>query len=243
MFRPSFSKGSLLKQNMLESLRDFPLTLLDVEYSYYGNGIVSGFDIEVTDDDMFIISPGIIKINDEIYVSSNNLYIEQKSEKHYVYLFLDKTINSDGIDIELKCVQNNSEDGEGFELFRYTKNAKMYKYKDVFEVLNAPMNRINQSFCKYAIVGGNTLHPDYYRLFAKEILNNSNAKVRDVAFAYQCLNGINCVDVVKQYFGEEKSNYDILIEIKNIIDRLKKDTTLDEIIPEKREGPKKMVIS
>lgn len=243
MFRPSFNKGSVLKQNMLEALRDYPCTVLGVEYSRYGDGIISGFEVSPVSGGQFQISPGILKANGEIYISSELLTIEQKNEKHYVYLTIQKKDNPDGTDVELKCEQKTDSDENGLELFRYTKNAEMYEYKDISELFNTPMNRINQIFCKFSTVGGNTLHPNYYRLFAEAVLGCTNATACDVAFAYQCLNGINNIDVVKQYFKGATSNIDILKAMKKILDRLSKNSSVQERQPEKIETPRKMVVS
>ena len=245
MFRPSFNKGSVLKQNMLEALRDYPCTVLEVEYSKYGDGIISGFEVNPINGEKFQISPGILKVNGEIYISSDLLTIEQKNEEHYVYLTIQKKDNPDGMDIELKCEQKTDMDDNGLELFRYTKNAEMFEYKDISELCGKyrPTNRIDQIFCKFSIVGGNTLHPNYYRLFAKAVLGDTNATATDVAFAYQCLNGINNIDVVEQYFKGATSNDDIVKEMKKVLDRLRKSIKVPESQLEKIETPRKMVIS
>ena len=54
---------------MLEALRDYPYTVLEVEYSSYGDGIIAGFEITPQDGNKFSISPGILKLNEIIYVS------------------------------------------------------------------------------------------------------------------------------------------------------------------------------
>ena len=89
MFRPSFNSGSILKQNMLESLRDYPYTLLEVMYSEYGDGIISGFEIMPLKNNRFVISPGILKIHDNVIVSSENMNVDQESELNYVYITIE----------------------------------------------------------------------------------------------------------------------------------------------------------
>ena len=243
MFRPSFNKGSVLKQNMLEALRDYPYTVLEVEYFTYGDGIITGFEVTSQGDDKFAIAPGILKLNERIYVSSRVLTIDQINEKHYVYLTIQKQDNPDGEDIVLNIDQQLEPIDGGFEVFRYTKNAEMFEYKDIREVFSTPMNRINQSFCKYAVIGGSTLHPYYFRLFAEAVLESTNATVNDIAFAYQCLNGIGNIDVVNRYCKGPSSNSEILNKMKAILDRLSKNSVVEEKMSEKIEMPKKMVIS
>ena len=96
MFLPSFNRGSILKQNMLEALRDFPHTALNVMYSDYGEGIISGFEVKSGSDNSFQVSPGLLKINDTVFVMAESLSIEQKTERHYVYISLLKIDNPDG---------------------------------------------------------------------------------------------------------------------------------------------------
>jgi hypothetical protein len=122
-------------------------------------------------------------------------------------------------------------------------NAEMFVYKDIYELLSSPMNRINQLYCKYSVIGGNTLHPYYFHLFANAVLESSNASDNDIAFAYQCLNGITNIAIVKHYFNGACSNKDILMQMRTVLDRLKKKLNVQESQPQKVETPKKMVIS
>ncbi|WP_295093338.1 hypothetical protein [Ruminococcus sp.] len=243
MFLPSFNRGSVLKQKMLDALRDFPHTALDVMYSDYGEGIISGFEVKPVSNKCFQVSPGLLKYNDKIYVLAEALSIEPKTEKHYVYISLQKIDNPDGIDVVIQCDQIDEPNDEKFELFRYTMNAEMFVYKDMYELLSSPMNRINQSYCKCSVIGGNTLHPYYFQLFANAVLESSNASQNDIAFAYQCLNGITNISIVKHYFNGASSNMDVLIQMKVILNRLKKKLNVQESQPQKVETPRKMVIS
>lgn len=240
---PSFNRGSVLKQKMIEALRDFPHTVLDVLYSDYGEGIISGFKVKPVADNAFLVSPGLFKYNDKIFVLEEELSIEQKTEKHYVYISLQKNDNPDSVDVVLQCDQIDEPNDEMFELFRYTMNAEMFVYKDIYELLNSPMNRINQLYCKYSVIGGTTLHPYYYQLFANAILESSNASNNDIAFAYQCLNGITNISIVKHYFNGASTNEDVLMQMRAVLDRLKKKLNVQESQPQKVETPKKMVIS
>lgn len=243
MFLPSFNRGSVLKQNMLEALRDYPRTLLDILYGNYGDGIITGFEIKPVGGSSFEVSPGIVKINDELHISSEIIYVEQKFENQYVYLSVQKTENSDGSDMSMQCVQSTEPNETAFELFRYTRNAEMFEYRDVAEVFNNPINRINQIFCKYGVAGGYTLKPFYYRLFAKAVLDCSTASASDIAFSYQCLNGISSIDIIKQYFDDPSSNSAIIEEMKNILGRLRTNISVEKVPEERIQTPKKMVIS
>ena len=243
MFFPSFNRGSILKQKMLEALRDFPHTVLDAVYPDYGEGIISGFEVKPSSDNCFQVSSGLLKYNNKIHVLAESLAIEKKTEKHYVYISLQETDNSDGKDVLLHCDQIDEPNDEKFELFRYTMNAEMFVYKDIYELFSSPMNRINQLYCKYSVIGGNTIHPYYFQLFANAVLESSNASQDDIAFAYQCLNGITNISIIKHYFNGASSNEDVLNQMRVILDRLKKKLNVQESQSQKGETPKKMVIS
>ncbi len=243
MFMPSFSKGSILKHNMLDAMRDYPHVFQKVRYLEYGDGIISGFIVNSIEGHSFQISPGILKANNDIFISHEPLTIHQENEKHYVYLRIQENEMPDGKDIVMKCEQSITEDKVGIELFRYTKSAEMYEYKDVFEIFTMPMNRINQIYCKYAIIGGNTLHPNYYRLYSKAVLDCPNATPSDIAFAYQCLNGINNISIIQSYFNGVTSNEDVLKKMKTALERMNASIITQEMKPETKDISRKMIIS
>lgn len=64
-----------------------------------------------------------------------------------------------------------------------------------------------------------------------------------LTFAYQCLNGINHIDVVKQYFRGVSSNAEILKEMENVLGRLSRNNSIQDRQPEKKEPVRKMVVS
>ena len=220
---------------MLEALRDNPNTILNVEYSGLGDGIISGFEIRPVYGEMFHISPGIVKIDGEIYVSSEVITIEQLNESHYVYLIAQKVETSDGVEVVLNCQQSENLDSNCFELFRYTKNAEIFEFKNVEELIssNTPINRINQKSCKYGVIGGSIFHPRYFKLYAESVLRSNNATPIDIAFAFQCLNGIKNIDVVKQYFYGVNIDQDIFREMKEKLEKMSSTDIVKEETHEK----------
>lgn len=47
---PLFNSGRLLKIDMLEELRDFPREFFNIRFKEYSDGIISGCDIDVSDN-------------------------------------------------------------------------------------------------------------------------------------------------------------------------------------------------
>lgn len=235
MIRPSFKRGSILKQNMLESLRDYPYSAVELMYLNYGDGVISGFDIEIAEEREIIVSPGIIKINGRVYLSTENLHIEQKEEVHYVYVILSETETPDGRDFTIELTQSSAENEHGVELFRYTKNARLFKFQSIQDVVNLPTNRINVINQRRSINGGSTLAQGCFELYAKEILNSDNASMKDISFAYQCLNGINNIALIEQYFNGAKTNEQIVSEMKVRLSSLKKNKITHKVESAKKE--------
>ena len=61
----------------------------------------------------------------------------------------------------------------------------------------------------------------YYRLYAEKVLSSVNADMQDIAFAYQCLNGIGSIEIVKVYFHtDDMSNQNILSLMKQRLSKL-----------------------
>ena len=225
---------------MLEAVRDYPYAALKALYSNYGNGILSGFEISLTKDGKFQISPGILKWDGEVYIAPETFVIKQEDGKHYVYLTIQDTDVPDGKNVDLECRQASELKKNDFELFKYNKSegVAVSEYGDmeqastnVDEPFKNPVNRIDQRACRFAVIGGFTLCPKYYRLFAKEILKCPNAAPVDIAFAYQCLNGIHNIETVRQYFNGLYTNSDVLKQMKTALDNLKAGGVVQE--PEK----------
>lgn len=242
MFRPSFEKGSVLKQGMLEALRDYPYKVVELLYADYGDGVISGFEITIVGEEEIIISPGIIKIFGNVYLSTDDLHIKQNDETQYVYVELSRRDNPDGVDYIINLVQSDTEIDDKFELFRYIKNAKLFLLQSIQEVISMPMNRINVVNQKQSVKGGSTLAHSCFILYAKAVLDSINANSKDLAFAYQCLNGINDILVVKQYF-KTTNNEEIVKKMRERLVSLNKAEEISIEEPIKRERPRQMIVT
>ena len=73
-----------------------------------------------------------------------------------------------------------------------------------------------------SLSGGSSLENDYFCLFAEEVLKCSGANMKDIAFAYQCLNGICDVRIIMSYFElEDASNDMVVTSMKRKLEKLK----------------------
>lgn len=213
-FIPKFEKGLILKQKMLEALRDYPLDFIKVLFAERGDGIISGFDILIDRDDKnkFVVTPGIIKKDGEIFCVTEEKKLDFLESENYVYLKFSVTEEVDGCTYSAEIEQKSEEDSSLFELFRYVRNAEMKEYADIEEILTPTLrNRIDRKHVRWSINGGSTLNPQYYKAFAEFVLKSSNSSAKDYAFAFSCLNGIEDSSVIRSYFEvEDISNEKIL---------------------------------
>ena len=220
MFIPVFEKGLILKQHMLEALRDYPREFIRNLYSEYGDGIITGCHINIQDN-MICIGEGIVKINGEVYILTKPLSVNAEDEINYVYLKITSESLADGTNLQIEVVQKNEKNDNLFEMARYTKNAVLKPYNKIEELFSDVSNRIDQRYVLQSVAGGNTLLSGYYRLYGEKVLSGVNADMQDIAFAYQCLNGIGSIEIVKAYFHtDDMSNQNILSLMKQRLSKL-----------------------
>lgn len=73
---PKFEKGRILKTEMLENLRDYPRSFLDIRYQDFSDGIITGMNVTVGENTL-TIGRGIVKHKDRLYL------LEQEQEVPY----------------------------------------------------------------------------------------------------------------------------------------------------------------
>ena len=220
-FVPVFEHGLILKKHMLEALRDYPIQYVNTIFSEMANGVIVGLDVELTEDESFVVGAGIVKIGGKVFILDNSEKIDFFEQKNYVYLNIVQDNQVDGIYYKCEIVQKNIEDNSLFELFRYVKNAEVKKYSSVYDLFSDTTNRIDQRKLLSSKVGGSTLINDYFVLYGKELLKKENLGVKDCIFAYQCLNRINDIEIVKEYFQlEEVDNEAVIMAMKNKLEEI-----------------------
>lgn len=243
-FRPIFEKGLILKQHMLEALRDYPYDFVSALFSGMGDGIIEGLEVSVPDENHFCIGEGIVKIKGKVYFITQKTLVKAEGETNFVYLESVSRQEVDGTEYETKIIQKKEEDLSLFELFRYVKNAVMKDYADIKEIFIDTANRVDQRKVLSSVLGGSTLCGSYYRLFAEYLLKSGNSGMEDIAFAYQCLNGVRNMDMIKAYFKTNDTENDKIISLMK--DRVTKLESVMEKVPvakPERIQERKMIIS
>ena len=162
-----------------------------------------------------------MKINGEVYILTKPLSVNAEDEINYVYLKITSESLADGTNLQMEVIQKNEKDDTLFEMARYAKNAVLKHYSKIEELFSDVSNRIDQRYVLQSVAGGNTLLSGYYRLYGEKVLSGVNADMQDIAFAYQCLNGIGSIEIVKAYFHtDDMSNQNILSLMKQRLSKL-----------------------
>lgn len=190
---PLFNSGRLLKIEMLDELRDFPRKFFDAQFKGYSDGIISGCDIEVSNDSIKILK-GIIKYQGVIYILTKDSKIKYTCNNKLAILkvrFLpvkndkDFVINSTEISLTEKLEFGEDE----IEICRFKLRVGAVlriKYTD-FTDLSTEYDTVNTIFSPYAAYGDSSLNPEILRRFGRELLGCNLSEAWDVSFAMMCV--------------------------------------------------------
>ncbi len=199
MFRyhyPMFKKGRILKRDMLEDLRDFPREVTDLFYHNYSDGVITGANIVVNENaNRFVVTKGIVKFQGKLYVLREDTeiaYFSTGKDTLVKLRFTEVASSLDFVEGLADIVLDESVDiGENeMELARYKLKIGAYlrsDYQDLAD-FNTEYNTVNIIHVAYSGEREKTVHPDFLRYFAREILKNGAQNPYDIAFSFQCLN-------------------------------------------------------
>lgn len=237
---PYFNKGRILKKEMLESLRDFPINVLEVQYEDFTDGIICGFTPSV-DKNIITFSKGITKYNGMLYVVPQPVFVQYNETETDVMIKLnfydeiqDNDYKTSYIDIEIednmKLLYNQQELGR----FKLKKGAYLRShYKDFYD-FTTEYNTINIVNTLYAGRGEKTISSIILQYFAREVLNLKIQNPVDISFCFLCLNNEKVErEIILQYLSyklERKIttlfNIEIHKELTKILEQIKKESNL-----------------
>lgn len=231
---PLFNSGRLLKIEMLEELRDFPREFIDAHYKGYSDGIISGCEIEVSDDNIKI-TKGIIKYQGILYLLKEDKEIKYTCNNKLMALkvkFLpemqekDFRINTTKISLteDLEFEENKIE----ICRFKLRKGAKLrIKYTD-FADLCTEYDTVNTIYAPYAAYGESSLNPEILRRLGRELLGCNLGEAWDISFAMVCVQSkeaiqkeiivsylVNKLGIESKAYGNEDLYYYLLEVLKS----------------------------
>lgn len=182
---PEFQNGSILKSSLLEELRDFPNIFLNLQYENYGNGILAGLNIDEIkeDDDTFILTKGIIKLNGKFWLLSENFEFDRNLKKNCNLVFS----VYDGVISFIDKEEYNRKKHFLLAEIKYD-GGQLYGEIDKFDFYNAN-NRIVRKSIPQSVPGGRIPLQRIINLFGKEQLEKKGIENEpiDFNFALLCL--------------------------------------------------------
>ncbi|MCL1989424.1 MAG: hypothetical protein FWG67_00890 [Defluviitaleaceae bacterium] len=192
--RPIFTKGRILKNEMLETMRDFPTQVMDIWLASQGDGVVCGLDLTV-DAAMITLAAGMVKHEGELLVLVDALqvpYVADGREQFLKLQFHDRyeTADFEGRQVEVVLHHEKVQSHE-MELARFRLSQGAYLRQDYqdFEDFKTGHNTLNVVNQPYSSVSGVTLNPMILRYFAHGLLSYQTENPHDLAVVYQVLNG------------------------------------------------------
>lgn len=190
---PLFKKGSILKKEMLENLKNFPRDFSEIFYEDFDEGIISGCNISIDAFDI-IVSRGIIKHNNRLYLLDKDYRISYENISNEVMLkitFLDERVDNSFSYFESK-IELSSEiflSSNEMELcrFKMKEGARLREKHVDFSDFSTEFNTLNLINTKYSSYSSYTLHPKIIKTFARFLLQKSTDS-EDYVFSMLCLN-------------------------------------------------------
>lgn len=191
---PRFEKDMILKAEMLESIRDYPIDLFDAQYQRHSDGILSGVLLTVEDGTTIVVSKGVIKYKERIYclpqeerfcgkpLGTEQMIIVQFQEikKDTTYTIYPAQIKiKEGITLE----ENEMELGR----FILKEGAVLRTdYTDLTDMATLH-NTINIINVKYSGICEATLSVEITHRFGVEMSKISLVDPVDICFTMQCM--------------------------------------------------------
>lgn len=192
---PNFERHSILKKELLNSVRDYSLDYLKVKYDKYTKGIISGFEVRVIENNLLEISKGIVKFDDFIFIANKTAKIRYSNcnifkslkiilEKDCKIRDYDKYILSYKLDENLVLNENEVELCrfklmEGFDL--------RDKHKS-FDDIQTEFDTINYLHSTWSGLKRESINPYILECFANEAMQSNLTDIKDIIFCYNCLN-------------------------------------------------------
>lgn len=230
------SRGHVLTGDMLREMNDFPKMIFNLQYAKSGDGILKGLELKQVEDDV-IISKGIIKYQDKLYISDtelslnelvSNLRVNINSNDFYLYLEEDQSSTSCAVTTntlrwrlsEKKLaagilVMQLSDDMKDMFLLPRKINIDAVTLYSEFISQDIARSRCRLLEGQYSCLNGNTYLPYVFSAVRYVLEHKESLDVFDRLLLMQ-LNSSETVtlDTIKSYISSKE------IQVKDIADRL-----------------------
>lgn len=195
MFRyiyPIFEHKNLLKKDMLDELRDYPLLLSRMYLSEWGSGIIEGCGMH-WEQEVLCVEPGLIHFGGQIYRMEEPCLIDCPHTGERTCLKVRfSTMEYErgrrgGIGEILLDSAIPGKDELELGRFLLQEGARLRTVYENFEDYQTEYDTVNRIHVPYAQTGGAGLWPQLLKTWALELLETETVDVYDVSFAMNVL--------------------------------------------------------
>ena len=209
---PKFQKGRILKNKVLETLRDFPMDSLRIAFNEYSDGVVFGGNILVNKE-ILTVQPSILKFKGRLYLIEHEYSLEYFPTDNWTAIyakFIPETNHADYdsclIKIEFNDDLTPKKDCIELARFKLRQGAWLrYDYQDL-EDFTTEYNTFNYVHAPYAAPKESTICPELIQYFAKQVLFFGSQNPLDLSFSLDALNAHRITRESILYYISNKLN-------------------------------------
>lgn len=189
---PVFVHKNILKKNMLDELRDYPLAISRMMLAGYGSGVLTGTEI-TWEDNVLKIQPGLISYGGNIYRMENTWEMDCPPTDRLTYInvrFVTMDYERDQMGgIGEIFLSEDMAEHNGIELgrFRLQEGARLRTEYENFEDYRTEFDTVNRIHMPYICPGGTGLWPVLLEEYALELLATGTNNPYDITLAMQLL--------------------------------------------------------
>lgn len=230
---PVFERGTVLTQEMLETLKSYAIDLATLEYAGYEDGIISGCQVSMLGN-MIYVNRGIIKYAGNIYflpcefkVMANTGNQWQVLRMHVGSMSRDTNFMIGELNLEISSELSAATNKIEICRFRLQGGAVLRnQYRD-FNDLSTEFDTINEIHAQWAGYQCKSISNRVLMEYAKELQKKNSQNIHDVIFIQQImmLNGKTMARNAILYYisrrlnrpQKEMSNEDIYKALQDIL--------------------------
>lgn len=191
---PVFERGTVLTQEMLESLKGYAVDLGNLSYTDYSDGILSGCRVTMSGNILYV-GRGMVMFSGNLYFIPEGMSVMIHPGIHWQILRLqvgnlsrDKNFLIGELQLELVSEQEESENQIEICRFRLQNGAMLRnEYRD-FNDLSTEFDTINEIHAQWSGYCDKTIANRILVEFAREARKRNASNPQDMLFIQQILN-------------------------------------------------------
>lgn len=191
---PVFEKGNILTQEMLDSMKAYAVDAIQLSYEGYGNGIISGCEITITDQ-ILTIHKGLVCYQGNICFITENINLQYQPTDTWnvvklIFGELSKEQSFTTMKMYAEISERTEREASAIEIarFRLQKGAILRTEHRNFQDYETEYDTLSMIEAEYAGYKESTICPKLLYQFAEETNGFDVTHSADIAFLLQIWN-------------------------------------------------------